>query len=40
MVGLLIKVAANKEVKSSSKDYKGIVEAATSKKKILTTTKI
>ena len=40
MVGLLTKVAANKEVESSSKDHNSIVEAATSKKKISTTTKI
>jgi hypothetical protein len=38
-LSLPTKAAADKEVESSSKDYKGVVEAATSKKKI-TTTKI
>ena len=40
MRGILIKAAANKEVEFSSKDYKGIVEEATSKKRALTTTKM
>jgi hypothetical protein len=39
-VGLLTKVVASKEVGSSSKDYKGIVEEVISKKKRLTTIKI
>jgi hypothetical protein len=39
-VGLLTKAAANKEVKSSSKDHEGIVEETAGKKRALTTTKI
>jgi len=40
VAGLLTKAANNKEVESSSKDHKGIVEETTSKKRVLTTTKI
>ena len=40
MAGFLTKTAANKKVESSSKDYKGVIKATISKKKILTTTKI
>ena len=40
MAGFLTKVAAGKEVGSSGKDHKGIVEEVISKKKKLTTTKM
>ena len=40
MAGLLSKAANNKEVKSSNKDHKGIVEETTSKKRALTTIKM
>ena len=40
MAGLLTKAANNKEVESSSEDYKGIMEETTGKKRALTTTKM
>jgi len=40
VVDFLTKAAANKKAKFFSEDYKGIVEEATSKKKVLITTKM
>ena len=40
MVGFLIKAAANKKTKFFNKDYKSVIEEATSKKKVLIITKM